>query len=211
MRSERKNLTCPFCGREFSARIYTQVDLSRPEDRQADLTDGSLFTFRCPHCEKDVYFNHYLLWVDDRHTVAVCNLTCEEEKAAMDEALSALSAFGKETGIRRRYVSSPARLCEKTAIFSLGLDDRSVEIVKLYFAEQVRKTYPKKILTDILFFADGNEYGFLFQCPDGDLSVNLSEEAFAQAAGKFRFAEPSPEIVDAQWAISYLTGGKKQC
>lgn len=207
MRSERRNLSCAFCGKEFSARVITQVDLSRPEDLEANLTDGSLFTFTCPHCGKEMGFNHYLLWVDAGRTVAVCNLTAEEEVRAMDEALSALSAFGKSASIRRRYVNSPARLCEKTQIFSAGLDDRAVEIVKLYLVQDVRRQYPQKTVNDILFFPNGEEYGFLFQCPDGDLTVNISKATFDEAASRFTFPEPSPEVVDGNWAIAFLTGG----
>ncbi len=211
MRSERKNLTCTSCGKEFSARIITQVDESRPEDQEANLTDGSLFTFRCPHCDAEQYVNHYLLWVDKDRTVAVCNLTCEEEIRAMEEALSALTAFGKASDLRRRYVSSPANLCEKTEIFKAGLDDRVVEIIKLYFSQDVRRKYPDKTLNNVLFFPEENGYGLLFQCPEGDLSVSLPKSTFEQASAQFTFPEPSPAVVDTAWAMDYLLGGMKKC
>lgn len=206
MRSERRNLTCTSCGKEFSARVITQVDRSRPEDLEANLGDGSLFTFRCPHCGEEMLFNHYLLWVDENRTVAVCNITSDEEIRAIDEALSALSAFGKSSDISRRYVNSPSRLCEKTEIFTAGLDDRAVEIVKLYFVEEIRRSHPKKTINDALFFRNDEGYGFLFSCPDGDLSVNISKEAFGEAAAKFDLSAPAPQVVDAAWAINFLTG-----
>ncbi|MBQ1217986.1 MAG: hypothetical protein IIX85_08515, partial [Clostridia bacterium] len=87
-------------------------------------------------------------------------------------------------------------------------DDRVVEIVKLYLAEEVRRTHPEKTLTDVLFYPDGDGYGVLFQCPDGDLSVRIDKETLAAASAQFRFSQPAPEVVDAAWAISYLTGGK---
>lgn len=209
MRSERRTLTCVSCGKEFSVRVITQVDRSRPEDLEANLSDGSLFTFRCSHCGEEMYCNHYLLWVDENRTVAICNITAEEEVQAMNDAVSALSAFGKTASIRRRYVNSPSRLCEKAEIFTAGLDDRAVEIVKLYLAEEIRRSHPKKTLNDVLFFPDKDEYGFLFLCPDGDLTAKISKEAFMEAASKFEFPEPSPEVVDANWAIGFLTGGTK--
>lgn len=211
MRSERRTLTCASCGKTFSARVILQVDRSRPEDRDANLADGSLFTFCCPHCGEEMRMNHYLLWVDDGGTVALCNITCDEEKRAMEESLSALSAFGKQSNLRRRFVRSPAHLCEKAEIFSAGLDDRVVEIVKLYLAEEVRRAHPQKTLTDVLFFPDGEEYGFLFLCPDGDLTVKITKQMLDEAAAKFSFSEPSPQRVDAAWALEFLTKGGKQC
>ena len=208
MRSERRPMTCRLCGKKFTARVILQVDCARPEDREANLADGSLFTYTCPNCGEPLRFNHYLLWVDEQHTVAVCNLTCEAEKNAVDEAISALSAFGKGSAIRRRFVSSPARLCEKAQIFSAGLDDRVVEIVKLYMAEEVRRSYPQKVISDALFFPNGEDFGILFQCADGDLTVALTKEQLQAAASKFVFPEPSPEVVDGAWAISFLSGGK---
>lgn len=209
MRSERRPLTCPSCGNQFTARVILQVDCARPEDREANLADGSLFTFHCSHCGKPMYANHYLLWVDEGHTVAVCNLTCEEEKQAVDEALSALAAFGKASSIGRRFVASPSHLCEKAEIFRAGLDDRAVEIVKLYMAEEVRRTHPNRSITNVLFFPDGEDFGILFLCPDGDLTVKITKEQFSAASSRFVFDAAAPERVDAAWALAYLTGGKK--
>lgn len=206
MRSERMELTCTHCAKTFSARIITQVDFARPEDRDADFSDGSLFTYTCPHCQKKVYYNHYLLWVNEPHSVAVCNLTCEEEKNAMEEALSALSAFGKESSMQRRYVSSPVQLYEKTEIFSAGLDDRRVEIVKQFLAARVLEEHPKKTVNDVLFCTPSEkEYLFVFRCSDGDLTVNIPKQAFETVAAQFSLNEPSPSVVDAKWAVKYLT------
>ncbi|MBQ1965909.1 MAG: hypothetical protein II348_04460, partial [Clostridia bacterium] len=127
-----------------------------------------------------------------------------------EEALSALEAFGKSTDLRRRYVSSPANLCEKTEIFKAGLDDRVVEIIKLYFSQDVRRKYPEKTLNNVLFFPEEDGYGLLFQCPEGDLSVSLPASTFQQAAAQFQFPEPSPAVVDASWAMEYLLGGLKK-
>ena len=211
MRSERRMLTCSACEKTFTARVILQVDYSRPEDRETNLGDGSLFTFACPHCGREMKMNHYLLWVDEDRKIAVCNVTCEEEKAAVEEALSALTAFGRASEIARRFVFSPAHLCEKKEIFSAGLDDRIVEIVKLYFAQEVRQKYPERTLNDVLFFLDGEGYGLLFQCPEGDLSVSIPKSTFEQAAVQFSFPQPAPWVVDASWAMEYLTGGIKKC
>ena len=208
MRSERRPMTCRVCGKQFTVRVILQVDCARPEDREANLANGSLFTFRCPACGEEMHFNHYLLWVDEGHSVAVCNLTCEEEKRAVEEALSALTAFGKTADIRRRFVSSPARLCEKSEIFKAGLDDRTVEILKLYMAEEVRRSHPNKTITDALFFSDGADYGILFLCPDGNLTVKITKGQFDSASARFSFPDPAPEVVDGAWALAFLTGGK---
>ena len=208
MRSERRTVCCSHCGTEFTARVVLRVDQSLPADRRVSLTDGSLFSFRCPNCGKDSYYNHYLLWVDEARSVALCNVTCEEEKAAVDEAVSALNSFGKASAIRRRFVTSPSHLCEKYQIFSAGLDDRVVEIVKLFLTEQVRAAHPQKTITDVLFFPGEEEYGLLFLCPDGNLTVPLTKTQLVQAAAGFVFSDPEPERVDAAWALSFLTGGK---
>ncbi len=207
MRSERRTVDCAFCRKEFSARVMTRVDFARPEDR-VDLADGSLFTFICPHCGKEMVLNHYLLWVDEGHTVAVCNLTCDEELQASREALEALNMLGKTAPVSLRYVNSPARLAEKVQIFTAGLDDRAVEIIKLYFAEEVRRSHPDRTLTDVLFFPEGEGYAFLFQSLQGDLTVRIEKSAFQTAAARFSFDTPAPEVVDAKWAVAYLTGGK---
>ena len=210
MRSERIELTCTHCAKTFSARIITQVDFARPEDCDANFSDGSLFTYTCPHCQKKVYYNHYLLWVDEPHSIAVCNLTCEEEKNAMEEALSALSAFGKESSMQRRYVASPLQLYEKIMIFSSGLDDRIVEIVKQFLAARVLEEHPQKTVSDVLFCSSSEEeYLFAFRCTDGDLTVNIPKHAFETVAAQFSLNEPSPSVVDAKWAVKYLTKEKR--
>ena len=208
MRSETKTLRCDACKKEFSARVILQVDCAKAEDRTVDFSAGDPFLFTCPHCGQNMHVNHFLLWVDEGHTVALCNMTGPEERAALEEALSALVSFGKIASIRRRSVFSPAHLLEKISIFEAGLDDRTVEIVKLYMAEEVRRAYPQKTLTDVLFVGNGAQYGILFRCPDGDLTVALSREKLEAVSAQFSFPDPAPECVDARWALAFLTGGK---
>jgi hypothetical protein len=208
MRSETKTIRCNSCEKEFSARVILQIDCAKAADRKIDLSEGEPFLFTCPHCGAKMHLNHFLLWVDEQHTVALCNLADEGELSAVEEALSALVSFGKAASIRRRYLSSPAQLWEKISIFEAGLDDRTVEIVKLYMAEEVRRAYPQKTLTDVLFVCKDGVFGFLFRCPDGDLTVELSKEKLDAVGAKFAFSEPSPQRVDAAWALQFLTGGK---
>lgn len=204
MRSERKTLHCSACGKEFSARVILQVDLRRPEDQTADLKNGDLFTFRCPHCGTKAMYNHYLLWFGAEASVAVCNLTCSEERRALEEAIRTTVQLGQANRITLRIVKDPAVFVEKTEIFSSGLDDRAVEIVKLYFAGEAHAAYPEKEIRSVLFFRSGTDYGFLFRCADGDLTVTVTPEQFQNAAAQFSFSGSGPEVVDAAWAVGYL-------
>lgn len=211
MRSERRTVRCQHCGEDFSARVILQIDRARLSDREISLSDGAPFLFFCPHCGKESFYNHYLLWADEAHSVAVCNLTCEEEKEAVAQAIGALSSLGCSGTIPCRFVRSPSEFFEKTEIFSLGLDDRAVEILKLYFSMQVRQAHPQKQISEALFFRNGEEYGFLYRCPDGDLSVSVSARQLEQAAQLYSFSEQAPEVVDAQWALDYVMRRNAEC
>ena len=198
MRTEKHDVRCDACGKTFSARLITVVDRRRTSDRT--VTPQEVFTAVCPHCSRAVTVDHFAVWYDG---VAVCSVTCEEEKAALEEVCAALASLHRQAEIPRRFVTSPARFCEKIQIFAAGLDDRVVEIVKLYYVQSFLSQYPSRTVLDALFVSEGEILGFWINCADGKFFMGVTPEQLAQAAQNLSFPSPAPDTVDGNWALEY--------
>ena len=48
--AESTSLTCPRCGRSFTAEIWLIVDTSERSDLAGRCREGTIHTLTCPHC-----------------------------------------------------------------------------------------------------------------------------------------------------------------
>ena len=118
----------------------------------------------------------------------------------------------KAQGVRCRLVHSQEALSEKAAIFSIGLDDRIVELMKLAAAAQVNEALPGCKLGPVVF-ALNNEGKpcFLFKV-DGTtnfMDVNMDEyNEFNTIFGALLTADESALVIDARWVLGFMGGGE---
>ncbi len=73
-RQEATELTCPTCGRPFTAEVWLIIDKGERPDLVHTLLDGELNVMRCPHCGAEGGINHPLLYHDAERELLLCAL-----------------------------------------------------------------------------------------------------------------------------------------
>lgn len=192
-------LTCPHCKKEHPHTLTPFIDLQKqPKQRLGILTD-SLFSVTCPACKRQYTVLHELLVVDETTKWAMMLIPNTEHK----------QVDGKVTGredlesYTLRLVSSTAALKEKLLIWEQGLDDRTVELCKLYLSLQLQETEYQLFFTeqekegDTLYFTVLNKDGSLegsISCEFGLYSqLHVNAVSFPLQKGYF-------SRIDRQWA-----------
>ncbi|NCC65022.1 MAG: hypothetical protein EOM15_10250 [Spirochaetia bacterium] len=194
-------ITCPHCNLSNSQSLSTKVDLTQyPKKKIAILTD-SLFTVTCAHCQKQYSVEHELI-VHDKNNRYALLLTLQDDLFELDASISGIEASEYDT---LRLVTSNAQLKEKILLLDAGLDDRVIELCKLYllmqsdqqqllFAEQQRAK-------NKLIFSALDERGAL-QC-----SVACDFELYAQlkkAVHTFSLTPHHFVLVDQTYAYEQI-------
>jgi len=72
-------VTCPRCGRQFRARIYSIVDVGRAPNLKVLLLQGRLNLAFCPYCGNAGFINAPLLYHDPSKELLLCYMPSEVE------------------------------------------------------------------------------------------------------------------------------------
>ncbi len=83
---ETADLTCPTCGKLFTADVWLVVDRQERPDLVRLIMDGDLNIARCPHCSTEGGVNHPLLFHDGAHeqVLVALPLTVKGPEAARE-------------------------------------------------------------------------------------------------------------------------------
>ena len=120
--------TCSCCARQSQVSIYRSINVASEPELKEKVSDGSLFTWECPHCGTTNLMRYETLYHDPDHKLMILLADAGtplggsvQDMFAQDEALKAYTA---------RLVTSPGDLIEKIKIYDAGLDDIVVELCK---------------------------------------------------------------------------------
>lgn len=196
---------CPGCGKELEFSLWHSID-TQTENAREDVISGKLFDVCCPDCGYKARVQYPMLFSDLEHNSWIW--FCPEDRA--EETMPVIEA-AKAQGVRCRLVYSQEALSEKAAIFSLDMDDRIVELMKLAASAQVNEALPECELGPVVFaLNDEGKPCFLFKV-DGVtnfMDVNMDEyNEFNTIFGTLLAADDASLVIDPHWVLNFMGGG----
>ncbi len=136
---EEMTIQCPECGKTSEVTVFQSINDSWPSAVEKILS-GELFAFICPHCGREDHLEYDILFNDFGHQAWI-QVVHEEELIPTYEKIMDVNANYME-GVRFRIVHNTYELREKVLAFSLGRDDRIIELCKCFAADMARKQIP---------------------------------------------------------------------
>ena len=124
-------ITCPHCQAEHDYKVIDHINIDRNPELRAKVQDLSCFRIKCPNCGETALAVHPCLYHDMSNQFMVW-LWPEQDKAPKAE-------FDPLAGYRLRIVDSLNGFREKISILEHGLDDRTIEIMKLLLFSQLNR------------------------------------------------------------------------
>lgn len=207
-------VTCPKCNKEHSIWIWRSINTTLNPEMKSAVRDRSAFLFECPSCGEKTFLNYGFLYHQMEDRIMIHYANTDENANEVYDMLSGNDPTGMMMDMRKhkyliRIVRSQNEFREKLAIFDAGLDDRIVEIFKIYILAKFRKDNPDCNQIEALYFkeddknmiqifADGESYG-VAEIPD-DFYKELSEQ-YSGKIPNMREAEP---YINRQWALKMM-------
>lgn len=207
-----ETIVCPQCNKQASIRLWESIDATVDTTAKAQLLDGSLFTYRCKKCgyTADIAFN--CMYKDPSKSLTIylaADGDVEGMKAAMadvDATVDQVSAGLKIKRIRR-VVSDVHSLREKVIIFENGLDDRVIELMKIFYFNIVHEREPELEINHILFYiADGHPH-FEFITQDKHFAVAIQDGIYGEFEKEYHDklnATLDEYVVDIDFAVRMI-------
>ena len=214
MSCERKiSFTCPKCGKDHPFVIWKSINTTLDPEMKAKVKDRSAFLFECPSCGEKTYVDYGLLYhqMEDRIMIdyAVSDESAEEFIRSLNEEDPTGLLADIKKGYLNRIVRSQNELIEKIAIFDEGLDDRIIEVFKIYVLYKFHNENPNCEDIEILYFRDQNK-NCVQVIADGknqavaEISAEFYEELCQEYKDKIPDIRDDGPYIDRNWALQLM-------
>ncbi|MBG9980579.1 CpXC domain-containing protein [Facklamia lactis] len=204
------HVQCPICQTKSSRLIETAINAQLHPELKQELLNGSLLGFKCEHCGANRQIETQIMYHDPEKKLLIYVAPNFNENR--DQIVNGLEQILKEEEIdasdyHLRITTSVPQLVEKIQISDVGMDDQTIEVVKLLTDGLFAQQEPDRKVINRYFMIKDDEPKFLYLTEDEQLLVDyhptLSEfvldkfgkELNKQHLGRFL-------IVDQQWATN---------
>ena len=207
-----ENLKCQKCGKEGEFTVWESISTKDSPEMKERVRNNDIFMWHCPNCGNDsvVFFPVYYYQPDKNYII---HFVPEYSAAAIDfmKGLEHDPYDEKKPlkkGCHKRVVFSANQLHEKLLILDESLDDRVIELMKLFIIAEImnkdneskiKEIYLNKEKDGSLKFAvlfDSSEWARTeFSRTDYDLII----EKF-----KVELLSDTEVVINTQWAMNVL-------
>jgi hypothetical protein len=186
-----------------------------------EVLSRKAFTFECPDCKERTLYTYDFLYHDMEQKIMIYHVTSNEALVQAMEGFAQMTNVGVDDGIlngpevegyRKRIVRSLNDLREKIFIFDAGLDDRVVEIFKVFCIIQLKHEDPDFQADEAYFYSREGEIGFQFLREGkafGEVANDPAdyEDLAKNAADILTKDDQAPNfMIDTEWAYKMVSG-----
>lgn len=170
----QEKIRCPKCGCLNDITLWQSLTVSDSEDLKQELLKGRLNILSCKECSAKALVPTPLLYHDEAKKLMISFMPTNDAAEA-DAQFNAVKKSSKSSGeldslagYNLRFVTSYNTLLEKILIFDAGLNDKTIEVIKLMVLMQE----PDK--------ADGRSALFGRKYEDGSIEIMVQNLADGQ-------------------------------
>ena len=209
-KTHTETITCPECGKQAEFTVWDSINTTLEPEMRERVKSGELFRWSCPKCGCKVNVNFATLYHDMKQKIMIYYVPGNPEevipymKSAMNHVME-----GEEAGqYYKRVVGSPNQLREKLMILEAGLDDRNIELMKLFASTRVKLQDKGFELAEMLFdrAKNGANY-FALRLKNGTWQEMEFDQALYQNVAKVfeAYVKNSDAVsVNFDWAVSVM-------
>ncbi len=211
-----ERIACPKCGEESDFVIWESINTMIDPETKSKVLSGEIFRFKCPKCGAETIADYDCLYhqMEDKLMIQIVYYDKDVPKAAESfDRISKNSPIPDFPSVMADYtfriVRDQLKLREKINIFNHGLDDRVIELMKIFLESYITEEQPElNVLDSLLIFNDNGPEVFAIRY-EGDKwgAFPFAQEVYDDI--KADYIDPDDDgkrlyIVDPDWAIGYL-------
>ncbi|MBR6173691.1 MAG: CpXC domain-containing protein [Eubacterium sp.] len=210
------DVTCPNCRTPHPFGVWESINTSENPEMRSAVRDKSAFLFVCPTCGEKSMIDYGFLYHQMEDKIIIYYADSDARAEEIKTMLAAEDASDMVGDLRKgkylvRVVRSLNELREKLAIFDAGLDDRIIEIYKIYVLSVYRKEHPDDHDIQTLYVRDPNGKRNLIQIIAGGKTGGVSEipegfykELCLQHLGSLPDLREDEPFIDRRWALEKM-------
>lgn len=206
----KEMITCPQCGKEAEFTVWGSINTMLDPEMKEMVRNDEAFVFTCPDCGSKNLVDYPTLYHQMEDNIMIHYAPGENADKALEslEHVKQLDDLLGKIEIKTRVVSTRNDFKEKLKILDEGLDDRVIEIMKLYMGAHLANNNPDLEIEEFHFDVDTEgERCFSIGLSDGRwASTDYAQDMYdgiMEAYGERIDKDKSP-VVDYNWAIEFI-------
>jgi len=204
-----ETVICPKCNKQNQIKVWQTLNGDLDPDAKQQLLKGTLFRFKCRKCCQLSNLNYELLYHDMKHQAMVYYVSLHSIEEVNDQINATQETLrGGMSSYRVRIVTSQETLREKAMIFESGLDDRVVEIMKLFVLSNARDKFPEAIIENVFFSLIRNEDLVFELTGTKALGANIPIAVYIKLREDFKakleLVGNIERMVNLEWAVNFI-------
>ena len=138
----KQSIKCPKCSQLVEVTVWNSITADDSKDLKQDLLAGKINMFHCPSCSHTALMPSPMLYKDDEQRLMISFYPCDDpllKEQLFDNVVKTSKDSGeldKLEGYNLRFINDYNELLEKVLIFDNGLNDKTVEVIKLMILMQ---------------------------------------------------------------------------
>lgn len=218
-----ENIKCPTCGHRTDLELWDRIDTDQNPEMKIKVRSGEIFSFVCPECGFETEIQYASLYHDPERRIMIYYVPTDPTGtiAAMkgefvDEDGNTINLCeGLEGNYIKRVVGQINHMKEKLYIIDKGLDDRIIELMKLFIFIQLKDSEQAISMDDMLLTVNPNGAdSFMIITADGKTGFIAFDakmyESFVDNFGDKLGMADEELIIDLQWAMDFLQANNKE-
>lgn len=204
-----KTVICPKCKHENQLRVWQTLNADLDPDAKQQLLEGTLFRFKCQSCYYECNLNYDVLYHDMKHQAMVYYVSLHSIEETIDMINATEEPFkGGMSGYSIRIATSQETLREKAIIIESGLDDRIVEIMKIFVLTKARDHFLEASI-EAIFFSFFHDEQLVFelvgaQTHGANIPFAVYEKLREDYQARFELVGNKERFVDLKWAVNFI-------
>lgn len=206
-----EKIKCSKCNAESEMLVWETMDTSTDPQLKAQIRNGDCFGWHCPHCDnKSLIFYPTIYHQVNEHYI-ICYVPGNPSSAV--EYMKNInennqSGYDFNDNYTKRVVSDINQLREKLLILDEGLDDRIIEIMKVFAMAEIQKSFSDLTVAEIYFNKEQDgTYNLAVKFDNGQWgSTDFAMDSYDQVVKTFKtsLAVDDEVIIDTEWAITMI-------
>lgn len=199
-------ISCNNCKHDFEVDLNTAF-FAKKRARN-ELMDLNFAKVTCPNCGYEFILNYRFVYTDSKRKFMVVNdpnFVERKNQLAFKSSLRLLDRLRKEEiqGFKIRMCKEIDETREKVLIFEDDLDDKLIEIMKIFLIETGEFDFDKKEIKEIRYGENGK---FIIKLNRKSFEMDFVEELYKALEEKYKlyFEENIAQTIDKDWAIKFM-------
>lgn len=218
-----EKIRCPKCGMEHEFTVWNRINTALDPDLRDKVKSGELFRTACPSCGQLIDVVYPCLYHQMEDKIMIYYAPGEEAMKMASEAFregteEIRAGQGEDSEMKEytcRVVGSLYDLQEKIAVFDAGLDDRVIEICKIFIGSELQDSQKAVNFDDLRYYRapEGSDRIALMREGSAFASVALPADMYAMIKDRYTALIDrcgGETVIDMNWVLKSVSEEEKK-